>query len=92
MLPENSAILDLSISPDAAATVRSCNRPLEDWGNLVRDVPSATAILDCLPFLVETFTITGKSYRLREQARAKKQNAKPGGNAESDNDCESRPA
>ena len=44
------------------------NRPLEDWGKLVGDVPSATAILDRFLHHAELITITGRSYRLRNQA------------------------
>ncbi len=44
------------------------NRPLEDWGKLVGDVPSATAILDRFLHHAEVISITGKSYRLRNQA------------------------
>jgi hypothetical protein len=44
------------------------NRPLEDWGKLVGDVPSATAILDRFLHHAEIVTITGRSYRLRNQA------------------------
>ena len=44
------------------------NRPLEDWGKLIGDVPSATAILDRFLHHAEIITITGKSYRLRNQA------------------------
>ncbi len=41
------------------------NRPLEDWGKLINDVPAATAILDRLLANAEILQITGKSYRLR---------------------------
>jgi len=41
------------------------NRPLEDWGKLIGDVPAATAILDRLLSNAEIIQITGKSYRLR---------------------------
>ena len=44
------------------------NRPLEDWGKLVGDVPSATAILDRFLHHAELITIAGRSYRLRNQA------------------------
>ena len=44
------------------------NRPLEDWGKLIGDVPSATAILDRFLHHAEVIAITGKSYRLRNQA------------------------
>ena len=41
------------------------NRPLEDWGKLIGDAPSATAILDHLLENSEVIQMTGKSYRLR---------------------------
>lgn len=31
---------------ETRSTMMTSNRPLEDWGKLVGDVPSATAILD----------------------------------------------
>ncbi len=43
------------------------NRPLEDWGKLIGDVPSATAILDRFLHHAEIIAITGRSYRLRNQ-------------------------
>ena len=43
------------------------NRPLEDWGKLIGDVPSATAILDRFLHHATIIAITGKSYRLRNQ-------------------------
>jgi DNA replication protein DnaC len=57
------------------STMMTSNRPLEDWGKLIGDVPSATAILDRFLHHAEIVTITGKSYRLREQA-GKKNSAK----------------
>jgi DNA replication protein DnaC len=53
------------------STMMTSNRPLEDWGKLIGDVPSATAILDRFLHHAEIITITGKSYRLREQAGKK---------------------
>jgi DNA replication protein DnaC len=53
---------------EARSTVMTSNRPLEDWGKLVGDVPSATAILDRFLHHAEIIHITGKSYRLRHQA------------------------
>ena len=44
------------------------NRPLEDWGKLIGDVPSATAILDRFLHHAEIIKITGRSYRLKDQA------------------------
>ena len=52
---------------ETRSTVMTSNRPLEDWGKLIGDVPSATAILDRFLHHAEIITITGKSYRLRNQ-------------------------
>lgn len=49
------------------STMMTSNRPLEDWGKLIGDVPSATAILDRFLHHAEVITITGKSYRLRNK-------------------------
>ncbi len=53
---------------ETKSTVMTSNRPLEDWGKLVGDVPSATAILDRFLHHAEVISITGRSYRLRNQA------------------------
>lgn len=50
------------------STIMTSNRPLEDWGKLIGDVPSATAILDRFLHHAEIVSITGRSYRLRNQA------------------------
>ena len=47
------------------STIMTSNRPLEDWGKLIGDVPAATAILDRFLQDAELIEITGKSYRLR---------------------------
>jgi DNA replication protein DnaC len=52
---------------ETRSTMMTSNRPLEDWGKLVGDVPSATAILDRFLHHAEIVSITGKSYRLRNQ-------------------------
>lgn len=46
------------------STMMTSNRPLEDWGKLIGDVPAATAILDRFLHNAEVIAITGKSYRL----------------------------
>lgn len=46
------------------STMMTSNRPIEDWGKLIGDVPAATAILDRLLANAEILQITGKSYRL----------------------------
>ncbi len=50
------------------STIMTSNRPIEDWGKLIGDVPSATAILDRFLQHAEIITITGKSYRLKNRA------------------------
>lgn len=50
------------------STIMTSNRPLEDWGKLIGDVPAATAILDRFLHRAEIITITGKSYRLKDKA------------------------
>jgi DNA replication protein DnaC len=52
---------------EVRSTMMTSNRPLEDWGKLIGDVPAATAILDRFLHHVEVINITGKSYRLRNR-------------------------
>jgi DNA replication protein DnaC len=52
------------------STVMTSNRPLEDWGKLIGDVPAATAILDRFLHNAEVIAITGRSYRLRNRAES----------------------
>lgn len=54
---------------ETRSTLMTSNRPLEDWGKLIGDVPSATAILDRFLHHAEIVQITGKSYRLRQAGR-----------------------
>lgn len=53
---------------ETRSTVMTSNRPLEDWGKLLGDVPSATAILDRFLHHAEILSITGRSYRLKDRA------------------------
>jgi len=53
---------------ETRSTMMTSNRPLEDWGKLLGDVPSATAILDRFLHHAEIVRLTGRSYRLRHQA------------------------
>ena len=57
---------------EVRSTMMTSNRPLEDWGKLLGDVPSATAILDRFLQHAEIITLTGKSYRLRNKQADKK--------------------
>jgi DNA replication protein DnaC len=54
---------------ETRSTMMTSNRPLEDWGKLVGDVPAATAILDRFLHHAEIIQLTGKSYRLRHQGQ-----------------------
>jgi len=45
------------------STMMTSNRPVEDWGKLIGDVPAAAAILDRFLHHAEFIEITGKSYR-----------------------------
>ncbi len=50
------------------STIMTSNRPLEDWGKLLGDVPAAGAILDRFLHHAQILAITGRSYRLKDQA------------------------
>ena len=56
------------------STIMTSNRPLEEWGKLIGDVPTATAILDRVLHRAEIIQITGKSYRLKDRARTSREN------------------
>lgn len=51
------------------STVMTSNRPIEEWGKLLSDVPAAGAILDRLLHHAELIAITGRSYRLQPNAK-----------------------
>jgi len=48
------------------STIMTSNRPLEEWGKLLGDVPTAGAILDRFLHHAQVIAITGKSYRVKE--------------------------
>lgn len=50
------------------STIMTSNRPIEEWGKLIGDVPSATAILDRFLHHAEIIQISGKSYRLKDRS------------------------
>jgi DNA replication protein DnaC len=74
------------------STMMTSNRPLEDWGKLIGDVPSASAILDRFLHHAEVIQITGKSYRLRNQAEPPKPAKAPIGSQADFPKDESNPA
>jgi DNA replication protein DnaC len=53
------------------STIMTSNRPLEDWGKLLHDVPTAGAILDRFLHHAQTIAIKGRSYRLKNQPNKK---------------------
>jgi DNA replication protein DnaC len=52
------------------STIMTSNRPLEEWGKLLGDVPSAGAILDRFLQRAQVISISGRSYRLKDKASA----------------------
>jgi DNA replication protein DnaC len=50
------------------STLMTSNRPIEEWGKLLCDVPAASAILDRLLHHAELIPISGRSYRLQQRA------------------------
>lgn len=59
------------------ATIMTSNRPLEEWGKLLNDVPTAGAILDRFLHHAQVIAITGKSYRVKEATPTIRENKKP---------------
>lgn len=58
------------------STMMTSNRPLQDWGKLIGDVPAASAILDRFLEHAELIQIKGKSYRLRNRESRDKEASK----------------
>lgn len=52
------------------STLMTSNRPIEEWGKLLNDVPAATAILDRFLQHAEIIALKGRSYRLRHGGRS----------------------
>jgi DNA replication protein DnaC len=48
------------------STIMTSNRPTGDWGKLLQDVPTASAILDRFLHHAMLIAITGQSYRLND--------------------------
>ena len=60
------------------STIMTSNRPVEEWGKLLNDVPTATAILDRFLHHAEVIHFTGRSYRMEQAVtRAQKGNSGP---------------
>jgi DNA replication protein DnaC len=54
---------------ETASTLITTNRPTQDWGLFLGDVPAATAILDRFLAHAEIVPMAGKSYRLRTRSK-----------------------
>jgi DNA replication protein DnaC len=52
------------------STIMTSNRPLEEWGKLLNDVPTAGAILDRFLHHAQVIAITGRSYRVKDAPTA----------------------
>jgi DNA replication protein DnaC len=59
------------------STLMTSNRPIEEWGQLLGDMPAATAILDRFLQQADIIQITGRSYRLRHTQPATAASEKP---------------
>lgn len=66
---------------EVKSTMMTSNRPIEDWGKLIGDVPSATAILDRFLHRSEAIQISGRSYRLGSSETNSKRAKAPIGSA-----------
>src|ERR1700739_1669270 len=72
ILPQKSGEILLEIIVrryENRSTMMTSNRPIEEWGKLLNDVPAASAILDRLLHHAEIIPINGRSYRLQSKAR-----------------------
>ena len=72
-VPENAAddLLDIILNrySKRKSTLISSNRPIEDWGKLLKDNAASSAILDRLLHRGHLLEFEGKSYRLKEASK-----------------------
>lgn len=61
---------------EKASTVVTTNRPTQDWGAFLGDVPAATAILDRFLAQADVVQMQGKSYRMQQRAERVAQTAR----------------
>ena len=54
---------------ETGSTLMTTNRPTEDWGTFLGDIPAATAILDRFLQHAEIITMQGRSYRMHQRAK-----------------------
>ena len=53
---------------EKASSMITTNRPTQDWGQFLGDIPAATAILDRFLAHAEVIQMQGKSFRLHQRA------------------------
>lgn len=58
------------------STLMTSNRPIEEWGQLLQDTATATAILDRFLHHAEIIQMTGQSYRLKNGTARRKEDKK----------------
>ncbi len=72
-MPDQAAddLLDIILTRYSArkSTAITSNRPLEDWGKLLRDNAASSAIVDRLLHRGHLLQFEGRSYRLKEASR-----------------------
>lgn len=72
-MPEDAAddLLDIILDrySKRKSTLITSNRPIEDWGNLLKDNAASSAILDRLLHRGHLLQFEGKSYRLKEASK-----------------------
>lgn len=77
-VPEQAAddLLDIILNRYSSrkSTLITSNRPLDDWGKLLRDNAASSAILDRLLHRGHLLKFEGKSYRLKEASIRLRQN------------------
>ena len=54
---------------EVRSTLMTSNRPIEEWGKLLNDVPASSAILDRLLHHADIIEVSGRSYRLHQAAQ-----------------------
>ncbi len=67
------------------STMMTSNRPLEEWGQLIGDVPAATAILDRFLADSEVIQLNGRSYRLDKSRKTSNSTKAPTGSKTEEN-------
>ena len=72
LLLESELLLEIILRRhEVRSTIMTSNRPVDEWGKLLGDVPAAGAILDRLLHRAEVIAINGRSHRLAESVADK---------------------